>query len=255
VHCCGFDSVPHDLGAQFTVEQLPEGVPLELRGFVRADATLSGGTLRSAVLQLSRARQMARAASERRRAEPALEGRRVRALPPRPYREPAIDAWAVPLPTIDPQVVLRSARALERYGPDFRYGHHAAVRRLPVALGAMAGLAGLVAAAQLPPARTALLRFRAAGAGPSEAERERSWFRVRFTGTGGGRRVVCEVAGGDPGYGETSKMLAETALSLAHDELPDTAGQVTTAVALGGALRARLERAGISFTVLEPAAG
>jgi short subunit dehydrogenase-like uncharacterized protein len=50
-------------------------------------------------------------------------------------------------------------------------------------------------------------------------------------------------------------MLAETALSLAHDELPDTAGQVTTAVALGGALRARLERAGISFAVLESAAG
>src|SRR3954451_4274563 len=34
VHACGFDSIPHDLGAQFTVQQLPEGVPLELRGFV-----------------------------------------------------------------------------------------------------------------------------------------------------------------------------------------------------------------------------
>ena len=50
---------------------------------------------------------------------------------------------------------------------------------------------------------------------------------MRFLGEGGGERVVTEVSGGDPGYGETAKMLAESALCLAHDELPDTAGQVT----------------------------
>ena len=68
---------------------------------------------------------------------------------------------------------------------------------------------------------------------------------------GGERRVVTEVAGGDPGYGETAKMLAESALCLALDELPETAGQLTTAVAMGDALRARLEKAGITFRVLE----
>jgi short subunit dehydrogenase-like uncharacterized protein len=47
-------------------------------------------------------------------------------------------------------------------------------------------------------------------------------------------------------------MLAESALCLARDELPATAGQVTTAVALGDALIARLRRAGIRFDVLEP---
>ena len=45
-------------------------------------------------------------------------------------------------------------------------------------------------------------------------------------------------------------MLAESALCLAHDDLPDTAGQVTTAQAMGDALRARLVRAGIRFDVL-----
>ena len=34
VHCCGFDSIPHDLGAYFTVQQLPEGVPLTVDGYV-----------------------------------------------------------------------------------------------------------------------------------------------------------------------------------------------------------------------------
>ena len=59
--------------------------------------------------------------------------------------------------------------------------------------------------------------------------------------------MVTEVSGGDPGYGETSKMLAESALCLAHDDLPETAGQVTTAQAMGATLTGRLQRAGIKF--------
>ena len=39
--------------------------------------------------------------------------------------------WLIPLPTIDPFVVRRSAAALERYGPDFSYAHYAGVKRLP----------------------------------------------------------------------------------------------------------------------------
>ncbi len=253
VHCCGFDSIPHDLGAHFTVGQLPEGVPLEVHGFVRADAHFSGGTFQSVVTGLSRARQTMAAAKARRAAEPRPPGRDVRNVTGRPYREPAIDAWAVPLPTIDPQVVLRSAAAQERYGPDFRYGHHAWVKHLAVAAGAGAGLTGVFLAAQLGPTRDLLRKAIAAGDGPSEERRARSWFTVRFTGVGGGRRVVTEVSGGDPGYTETSKMLAETGLSLAFDEVPATAGQVTTATALGDALRERLIAQGIDFRVVEEA--
>jgi short subunit dehydrogenase-like uncharacterized protein len=62
--------------------------------------------------------------------------------------------------------------------------------------------------------------------------------------------VVTEVRGGDPGYRETSRMLAEAGLCLAFDELPQTAGQVTTAVAMGPALRERLNRGGMTFAVL-----
>jgi short subunit dehydrogenase-like uncharacterized protein len=72
-----------------------------------------------------------------------------------------------------------------------------------------------------------------------------------MAGEGGGKRVVAEVTGGDPGYGETSKMLAESALCLAHDELPERSGQLTPAVAMGQALIGRLERAGIGFEVVE----
>jgi short subunit dehydrogenase-like uncharacterized protein len=69
-------------------------------------------------------------------------------------------------------------------------------------------------------------------------------------GEGGGKRVVTRVSGGDPGYDETAKMLGESALCLAFDELPETAGQVTTATAMGDALIDRLRKAGIGFEVI-----
>lgn len=249
VHACGFDSIPHDLGAYFTVAQLPEGVPLTVDGFVRTDATFSGGTFASALNQFSRGPQMLAAARDRRRHEPRLLGRRATAPagPPRYARE--VDAWALPLPTIDPQVVVRSARALERYGPDFRYRHYAAVRRLPFAVGGVAAAGAVFAAAQLPPARRWLSGRLQPGDGPSAERRAKSWFSVRFVGEGGGQRVFTEVTGGDPGYDETAKMFAESALSLAFDDLPATAGQVTTAVAMGDALIERLRRVGITFRV------
>jgi short subunit dehydrogenase-like uncharacterized protein len=219
-------------------------------GYVRASATFSGGTFASALTGFSRARQNVAAARARKALEPRPTNRSVRAVPGRPHRDPVQGGWAMPLPTIDPQIVARSGRALERYGPDFRYSHYASVRRLPVAVGGVAGVGALFALAQLPPARKALQQRLKAGDGPSAQRRARSWFTVTFVGTGGDERVVTRVSGGDPGYDETAKMLAESALALAFDDLPPTAGQVTTAVALGDALITRLRAAGMTFAVL-----
>ncbi|MEU4173940.1 saccharopine dehydrogenase NADP-binding domain-containing protein [Streptomyces sp. NPDC026589] len=249
VHACGFDSVPHDLGAYFTVKQLPEGVPLSVDGFVRTDAVFSGGTFASALTAMGRGPQLLAAARERRLHEPRLVGRRVRTPAGSPHFSGPVGTWALPLPTVDPTIVGRSARSLERYGPDFRYRHFASVKTLPMALGAPLAIGALVAAAQVEGAREWLMGRYEPGQGPDEARRERSWFSVRFVGEGGGRRVFTEVSGGDPGYGETAKILAESAVCLALDELPETSGQVTTAVAMGDALLERLTAAGLRFRV------
>ncbi|MFE9095694.1 saccharopine dehydrogenase family protein [Streptomyces sp. NPDC007264] len=249
VHSCGFDSVPHDLGVYFTVQQLPEGVPLTVDGYVRSRAMFSGGTFASALGQFARGPQMMAAARDRTRHEPRLLGRRARAPLGAPRYAAEVGTWALPLPTIDPQVVRRSARVLERYGPDFRYRHYAAVETLPYALGGVAAVGALFTAAQVPPARRWLSDRLRPGEGPGPEKRAKSWFTVRFVGEGGGRRVFTEVSGGDPGYDETAKMFAESALSLALDDLPHTSGQVTTAQAMGNALIERLRAAGITFRV------
>jgi short subunit dehydrogenase-like uncharacterized protein len=250
VHACGFDSVPHDLGVYFTIQRLPEDVPLRVRGYVQASGVPSSGTIHSAVTAAAHFRRAAELHRRRRRAEPPVTGRRVRAVQGRPHRNAGLGAWALPLPTIDPDVVRRSAAALDRYGPDFAYGHFAAVRHLASAFGLAAGAAGVAAAAQIDPVRDRLLERFTPGDGPSPERRAKSWFSVHFAGEGGGRKIVTKVSGGDPGYEETAKMLAESALCLAFDDLPETAGQVTTVEAMGDALLARLRRAGLEFTVV-----
>ena len=251
VHSAGFDSIPYDLGVLFTVGQLPEGVPLTVDGYLSVSGNFSAGTYHSAITAFSRLREMAGVAKRRRRVEPRPDGRSVKGVKGRPRFEKAVGAWVLPAPTIDPVVVLRSARAIDRYGPAFTYGHYLAIKKLPSAAAVVGAVGTAVVLAQVPFTRQWLLNRMSTGDGPSPERRDKSWFRVRFVGEGGGRRVVTEVSGGDPGYGETAKMLGESALCLAFDDLQKTSGQVTTAVAMGDRLIDRLVRAGLTFRVVE----
>jgi short subunit dehydrogenase-like uncharacterized protein len=251
VHCCGFDSVPHDLGAYFTVQQLPEGVPLKVEGFVRSNARFSGGTYHSAVNAFARGRQTLAAARERRKAEPRPAGREIHTAPARIRRNGELGGWSVPLPTVDPTIIRRSAAMVDRYGPDFTYGHNMVARHLATVAGMSAGVGTVAVLAPIPPARKLLLKAKSPGDGPDEQTRASSWFKIRFVGEGGGKRVVTEVSGGDPGYTETAKMLAESGLCLAFDDLPERAGQLTTVAAMGDMLLTRLQNAGITFRVLK----
>src|SRR5436309_13068477 len=141
VHCCGFDSIPHDLGAYFTVQRLPEGAPLTVNGYVKSNARFSGGTFHSAVNGFARGRQTLSAAKDRRQREPRAEGRQIHAAPARIRHDESLGGWTVPLPTIDGAIIRRSAAALDRYGPDFTYGHHMVAKHLAT-VGAVAGRVG-----------------------------------------------------------------------------------------------------------------
>ena len=251
VHSCGFDSVPHDLGALYTVKELAAKGPVAVRGVVRAGAIASGGTFHSAMGIMSRARQAREAAKARRQVERRPEGRSSKAVAGKPHRDEVLGWWLVPLPTIDPTIVARSGAALPAYGPRFTYSHYAGAKKPWNAAGFALGAGAVMASAQVSPLRNFLLGRVKQGDGPDEARRAKSWFTVDFVGEGDGRTVHTRVRGGDPGYGETSKMLAESALCLAFDDNPETSGCVTTAQAMGDNLMARLVAAGITFETRE----
>ncbi|WP_437718670.1 saccharopine dehydrogenase NADP-binding domain-containing protein [Sorangium sp. So ce448] len=249
VNCCGFDSIPHDLGVLFTVTKLPAGEPIVVEGIVRAHGSFSGGTWQSLLEIMARPGPRKGAA----RGEDAHGARRVRGLKTRIRYEKGLRAWLCPMPSIDPLVVLRSARELDAYGPDFQYSHNVQVKSgLQLVMG-IAGFGAVTALAKVGPTRELLRKVRSPGEGPSAEERARSWFQVTFQGKSASRKVLTRVSGGDPGYSETAKMVAESALCMAFDRerLPARAGVITPVVAMGERLIERLQAAGIRFELLE----
>jgi len=271
VHTCGFDSIPSDLG----VLLLHEAVVRDRAGEL-TDTTLvvramkggaSGGTLASLTGQLDEVRgdpalrevvEDPYALSPDRAAEPDL-GRQadLRA----PSYDADLDTWLAPfvMASINTRVVRRS-NALQgwAYGRSLRYreamgmGSGTAGRVKAAALAA--GVGALVAGLSAGPTRRLLDRvLPAPGEGPSDQAREQGFFKIDVhTRTTTGARYVCHVAAqGDPGYKATAVMLAEAALCLLldRDRLPDRAGVLTPATAMGTALADRLRAAGQTLEV------
>ncbi|MGD0066323.1 MAG: saccharopine dehydrogenase NADP-binding domain-containing protein [Streptosporangiaceae bacterium] len=266
VHCCGFDSIPSDLGV-LGLHQIAHAddagdlqdttlVVTALRGGV------SGGTLASMMDQ----QEEVRASTQRRRvvsdpyalspdraAEPDLGDERD---PGWARYDGSLRMWTGPfaMAGINTRVVRRS-NALQgwAYGRRFRYrevtgfgaGPAAPLLAATVSAGMKAAGAGLA----FGPSRAMLSQLLPApGQGPGEKTRRTGYFRIQIhTRTSAGARYLATIeAQGDPGYAATSVMLGETALCLALDrnQLPDRAGVLTPATAMGAALAARLRSAG-----------
>lgn len=252
VNAAGFDSIPHDLGAYFALRALRErmneaqraSAPITIEGFVQTRGQISGGTWQSTLDIMSHAARRARP-----EAPSPSNGRKAAVLPLTIRFRSELGLWAVSAPLIDPEVIVRSAELLPEYGPDFRYGHYLAFKRLATMSAFVAAMGGLFALTQVPPAKKLLERVKSAGEGPSPQARAEGSFRVTFLARGAGHDVRCEVRGGDPGYGETSRILAEAALCLAFDRerLPQHFGVVPSAAALGVPLIDRLQAIGITF--------
>jgi short subunit dehydrogenase-like uncharacterized protein len=151
--------------------------------------------------------------------------------------------------------VVRRGHALagHPWGDEFVYREVMAPRSAATSAVMLAGLATLAAVMKRPRLRS-LLRDRAPkpGEGPSLEKREHGHWKVRFIAENGADKLEYVVADrhGDPGYGSTRKMLGESALCLAYDELPSQGGVLTPSVAMNGSLLARLRAAGLTF---EPA--
>ncbi|NJL13828.1 MAG: saccharopine dehydrogenase [Microscillaceae bacterium] len=263
VNCCGFDSIPADFGAYFTIKQLPEATQkiVTIRGYAAFNsgssnplASISGGTWHSAlnfmrVPELWRQRGALQWIDQQAQSQNRRIGQPLAAVH---YRSQE-GFWGVPLPLIDNEIVLRSAAGLPEYGRSFYYRHYGQINSLlTLSVGAL-GITSLFALAQLKPTRDLLLRLRPSGQGPDEAQRSKNSFEVFFEGRHNDTTIRTRVSGGDPGYGETSKMVGESALCLALDraQLPERYGILTPVLAGQDLLLARLQKAGIQFEVVE----
>lgn len=269
VHSCGYDSVPSDLGVLLlhsTVQAEAEGELSDVTAIARIRGGVSGGTIdsmRGIADTAKRDRSTLRVLRDPYNLSPDRGSEPDTRQPsdnPRPHQLGG-GRWAAPfvMASYNTRIVRRSnAIAGYAYGKGLRYGEVMAAGSGPVGAltaGAItAGLGLMVAGFATPGVRQVLDRvLPKPGEGPSAATRQKGWFRhdLEATTTTGARYTGRVAASGDPGYAATAVILGESVLCLAldGDRLPDRAGSLTPATAMGTALIERLRSAGHVYQV------
>ena len=269
VHCCGFDSVPMDIGVWFLQEAAREKYGTYCKSItmlVKATkGAASGGTIASMLNLISesrRDRSVARTLVDPYGLNPDGErqGPDQRDQQKVLYRDD-INSWTAPfiMAGVNTKVVRRShALAGFPYGRDFRYAE--AVMTGDGFTGWLKGwlmtlaLGGLVLGASYQPTRKLLQNFvlPKPGEGPDRELQQKGFFNLIQIGVLPDETVLWGRITGDqdPGYGSTSKMLSECAVCLAQNDLDAGGGIWTPAAVMAKPLSERLQRnAGITFAL------
>ncbi len=270
IPCCGFDSVPSDLGAYLLARYLQQELGVactQVKAYYQLAGGFNGGTLASGLSIYDRG-ELNQVSQPFLLNPPEsiptdLERHRD---PISPQYDLDIGTWVAPffMGAVNTRIVRRSKALFEQwqesYGMDFSYQEY--LKFDPPwawlqSAGMVASLAVIAGAIQVPPLRCLLESIiPQPGSGPTEQTMDEGWFRCELLGWGSdGQRVRGLIADGrDPGNRATVKFVCESALGLAvdFDRLPGGAqrgGILTPATGLGDVLVERLRRAGMRLEV------
>lgn len=269
VHCCGFDSVPMDIGVWFLQEEARkrfghycQSITLLVKA---TKGSASGGTVASLINLIEESRKdraIAKILVHPYSLNPAgeREGPDQRDQQGVLYNDDA-KSWTAPfvMAAVNTKVVRRSHALLGYpYGKDFRYQEAVLTGAGPAgwAKGAAmtAALGALVAGASFSATRKLLQKFvlPEPGEGPDEEMQQEGFFNLMQIGLlPDGQILRSRITGDqDPGYGSTSKMLSECAVCLAKDDIDVRGGVWTPASSMAKPLLERLQaNAGLSFEI------
>ena len=235
VHCCGFDSVPSDMGVLFLQQQAQAAFGAPATQVKMRVKVLKGGASGGTVASLMNVVEEAAADPVLRKALrdpyyicPPGHGYTVRQHYVVAEYDADFDAWVAPfvMAAINERVVHRSnALSGNAYGAGFSYNEGmltgGGLKGRLTALGLVTGLGAFMAGSAIKPIRGVMAKFLLPkpGEGPSPAAQLAGRFDIRFFGrTDAGQTLRLKVTGDrDPGYGSTGKMLGQAAISLALD--------------------------------------
>jgi len=273
VNCCGFDSIPSDLGVYFLQQQAKQqfgencsSIKMRVKAMKGA---ASGGTVASMTnifKEVATDPGLRKVLANPYAICPADHGNKVRQDSMNcPQYDPDFNSWAAPfvMAVINTRIVHRSNCLIEDgYSEHFSYNEAMLTGKGfmggGMAAGVSAGLGTFALAAAIAPSRWAMEKFilPKPGEGPNEEAQHKGFYDLRFYGkTDSGDEIRCKVTGDqDPGYGSTAKMLGQAVACLVQDIPKDkvSGGFWTPASVFGGALITRLiENAGLTFEVIE----
>lgn len=258
---CGYDSIPSDIGALFTISQFDKPVS-RVDVYHQAQGGASGGTIETIFTMDGLSKEMrdpfvlnpGETVSEEQR-EKSKDGFIIEQVD-------GIEGWSGigMMAVANTRVVRRSAALMEQnqksYGTNFTFGEHGLFSTKGMArLASYGSIFAFIVIAT--PLKRLVRRFLLKpGQGPSQETQDQGWFRATFVAySEDNERKICSMFGsGDPGYKSTGKMVCESALALARsDNLPggnEYGGVLTSAVGLGNVLIDRLKNAEIEFKVI-----
>ena len=258
---CGYDSIPSDIGAYFTVSQFNKPVS-RVDVYQEALGGASGGTTETMFTMDGLNKDMRDpfvlnpeetvSAEQREKSKDGFSIKQVE----------GIDGWTGMglMAMANTRVVRRSAALMEQnqkpYGNNFTFGEHGLFSTKRMARLASYGLLMAFLVISTPIKHLVRPFLPKPGEGPSQEQQDNGWFRSTFVAESeDGERKICKMYGsGDPGYKSTAKLVCESALALARsDDLPggnEYGGVLTSAVGLGEVLIDRLKSAEIEFKVL-----
>jgi short subunit dehydrogenase-like uncharacterized protein len=250
VFSCGFDSIPFDLGVYYLQQSAEKSTGSKLsriRGRVRSmKGTWSGGTLASFKATMAAAAKnpdVITALMDPFALTPDFEG----AEQPNgmvPMYDDVIGSWVAPfmMATINTKNIHRSNQLLDlAYGDNFAYDEM-------VITGP--GEEGEAVAKAVAADKSMANDTTQPGEGPTKEQRETGSYDLLFVGQGTDGAIISASVKGDmdPGYGSTSKMIAESAVCLVKNRGLACGGIWTPAAAMGEHLINRLQdNAGLSF--------
>lgn len=240
VHCCGFDSVPSDMGVYYLQQQAQQQFNAPATQVSMRVKTLKGGASGGTVASLINVIQEAAADPALRKDLlnpyilcPADHGNTQRQIYIKSAKfDPDFNAWIAPfvMAAVNERVVQRSnALSGNAYGNNFRYNEAIltgeGLKGRLKALAVVSGLGAFMLAAVSKPISQVMERYLLPkpGEGPTPEQQLAGRFDLRFVGkTDAGQSLKIKVTGDrDPGYGSTGKMLGQAALSLAIDHAKD----------------------------------
>jgi short subunit dehydrogenase-like uncharacterized protein len=242
VNCCGFDSIPADYAAWLTAMKLPKNEPKKLMGYIRTNATFSGGTLTTAVHALHMETKKSSVKTKIRKHPDAPK------IALKVHYSKDVNAWVIPMPVVDPHIVKRSAfRLKDDFGEAISYGQFFVRSSFVKVVKTVVPILSAILLVRFKFFRQRLFDKFKPGTGPDAVRRSKTKFEAICVGTTTTATARTVFSGGDPGYNETAKMFSESAFTLLDKVKNNTIGYgvLTPVEAFGIELVHRLRREGI----------
>ena len=236
INCCGFESIPPDIGVFYTLKHMKEENAV-INSYLSTKGQISGGTWASFLNSFSSNKSVIKKTSG------------IKSKTKKIFFNKYLKKWALIFPVIDKYIVIKSSKNLNGYGKKFSFNEYILFNNRIQIFTLIISLFFIGLLSKIKFFRKILMKIIPSGSGPNKLKRETHWFNIKLFAKSENKSIITTIKGGDPGYGETAKFISEMGLCIIndYDNLNLKKGVITPAMCGGDLMIKRLQKSGIIF--------